>query len=139
LLYRDVVRGDEERRFGADFYLAGSMIAFLFTGVRAMEMVISELDPQFHPDRWEGTYVEVLPYLQRAFSKNLAALQGNFHDARLRDELCDVYKQMCNPDIVARGDRFHRSAIGSRFGLERFISKFDMLRSLALAGKVKHQ
>jgi hypothetical protein len=50
----------------------------------------------------------------------------------------DVAQQMCDPDLAARGDRDHRSRHGSRFNLQRFISRFDRLRMAAILGRIRH-
>ena len=138
LLYRYTAPDEADRRFGADFFLVGSMILFLFTGTRAIQLLFSELDPQFHPKSWRGTYIEVLPYLQHAFAANLITLRGLFSDPVLGDEIVDVYQQMCDPNLASRGDRLHRAKFGSRFSLERFISRFDRLRTQALLGRIRH-
>jgi eukaryotic-like serine/threonine-protein kinase len=138
LLYHYTAPDESDRRFGADFYLVGSMVLFLFTGTRATQLLFSELDPQFHPANWPGSYAEVLPYLQHAFATNMTTVRNMFFDATLGEEVVDVYRQMCDPNIATRGDRLHLSKIGSRFGLERFISRFDRLRTQALLGRIRH-
>jgi serine/threonine protein kinase len=127
-----------DRRFGADFYLVGSLILFLFSGLRASQMLVGALAPDHHPRLFAGTYQEVLPYLQHAFSLNLGQIKGWFPDAALGEEIVDVIRQMCNPDLSTRGDRLHASKVGSRFSLERFISRFDRLRMAAVLGRIKH-
>jgi serine/threonine protein kinase len=67
LLYRYATPDESERRFGADFYLVGSMVLFLFTGMRASQTLISQLDPNHGPRAWRGTYEDLLPYLNHAF------------------------------------------------------------------------
>jgi serine/threonine protein kinase len=138
LLYGHLEPVETDRRYGADFYLLGSMILFLFTGMRASAMLISELDPAHRPRAWKGTYAEVLPYLAHAFNANLATVKGFFPDATLGSEIVGIVKQMCDPNIVSRGDRLHKAKHGSRFSVQRFISHFDRLRVAALIGKIKH-
>lgn len=139
LLYGYVAPDEADRRFGADFYLVGSMVLFLLTGTRATQLLLSELDVPFHPSAWRGTYAEILPYLKHAFAANLAALRRMIPDTVLAEEIVDVYRQMCDPDITTRGDSRHHSKIGSRFSLERFVSRFDRLRTQAILGRIGHQ
>jgi serine/threonine protein kinase len=139
LLYGKTISDEYDRRFGADFYLVGSMILFLFTGARATQLLLSELAPQHHPKNWHGTYEEVLPYLLHAFSLNLATVRSSFSDDALGAEILDVYQQMCDPNISTRGDRLHRAKHGSRFGLQRFVQRFDRLRTEARLGRIRHQ
>jgi serine/threonine protein kinase len=138
LLYRHLDPDESDRRFGADFYLVGSLIVFLFSGLRASQILISSLSPIHRPRVWRGTYDDVLPYLKHAFADNLAMISAQFPDSTLRAELIDVLKQMCDPDIRTRGDRAHRAKHGSRFGLQRFVSRFDRLRTAALIGRIHH-
>jgi serine/threonine protein kinase len=138
LLYKYTAPDELDRRFGADFYLVGSMVIFLFTGTRANQLLFSALDPQYYPRVWSGSYSDVLPYLQHSFARNLGEIRTYFSDQRLANEIVDVYRQMCDPDISTRGDKLHRSTIGSRFNLQRFISLFDRLRSEAMIGRIVH-
>ncbi len=138
LLYRYTAPDESERRFGSDFYLVGSMVLFLFSGVRASQMLISKLNPSHQPNAWTGSYQEVLPYLVHAFSENLAQIETWFTDATLKAEIIDVLKQMCDPNLATRGDRSHNSKYGSRFALQRFVSRFDRLRTAAILGRIHH-
>jgi serine/threonine protein kinase len=139
LLYGYTCPDESDRRFGADFYLVGSLILFLFSGLRASQMLISALAPEHHPRSFTGTYNEVLPYLQHAFTLNLDQIRGWFPDKLLGEEIVDVIRQMCDPNLMTRGDRSHFAKVGSRFSLERFISRFDRLRMAALLGRISHQ
>lgn len=138
VLFGFISSEEMERRYGADFYLLGSMILFLFTGMRASALLVSELDPAHHPSSWTGTYHEVLPYLEHAFSKNLARVKCLFPDQSLGSEIVNILSQMCAPDISKRGDRGHKARHGSRFGIQRTISIFDRLRLSVEIGKIKH-
>ena len=113
------------------------MVLFLFTGVRATQLLISELSPDHRPGTWHGVYDEILPYLQRAFSINLSEVRKSFTDTRLGEEIVDVYIQMCDPNIATRGDKNYKSKYGSRFSMQRFISQFDRLRSEAILGRIR--
>jgi hypothetical protein len=80
----------------------------------------------------------MLPYLSHAFSLNLATVTRSFPDTVLGEEIVDVLQQMCDPNIATRGDRLHRAKYGSRFGLERFVQRFDRLRQAAILGRIHH-
>jgi serine/threonine protein kinase len=138
LLYRYLDPDESDRRFGADFYLVGSLILFLFTGLRASQILVSALNPVHGPRAWRGTYDDVLPYLKHAFADNLVMVSAQFPDATLRTEMIDVLGQMCDPDVRTRGDKAHRAKYGSRFVLQRFVSRFDRLRRAALLGRIRH-
>jgi len=137
-LYGYASPDETDRRFGADFYLVGSLILFLFSGLRASPMLISALAPDHRPRKFVGTYQEVLPYLQHAFSENLSKIRGWFPDPALGGEIIEIIQQMCDPDLSTRGDRSYKSKYGSRFSLERFVSRFDRLRMAAILGRIRH-
>jgi hypothetical protein len=114
------------------------MVLFLFTGMRASQILVSELDPHHRPKAWMGTYEDLLPYLNHAFSLNVATVRSSFPDATLGEEIVDVFQQMCDPNIATRGDRLHKAKYGSRFSLERIVQRFDRLRRAAILGRFRH-
>jgi serine/threonine protein kinase len=135
-LYASGLGDSEEVRFAADFYLLGSMMLFFFTGFQATAALIARLNPAHRWTVWNGTYQEALPYLEHAFTSVVEDLRSSITNPRLAKELCEMVTQMCHPDIAKRGDHLHRAAIGSRFSLQRFISRLDRLRSEAISGKL---
>jgi eukaryotic-like serine/threonine-protein kinase len=112
------------RRIGCDLYLLGNLAAFLFTGINITAALFSRLDASFHPGKWSGTYDQVLPHLQHAFSEVLADLD-NVIDPLVRVEVSTVVRELCNPDLAKRG---HRKGIGSmnQYSLERYKSYTDL-------------
>ena len=86
LLYGFTSANSNERRYGADFYLLGSMVFFMFTGLRANALLFITLAPEHHPKMWKGTYQEVLPYLSHAFSLMLQEFIASFSDSVLGAE-----------------------------------------------------
>lgn len=114
------------RRIGCDLYLLGNLAAFLFSGINITAALFSRLDPSFHPDNWKaGTYEQVLPHLQRAFSEVLDDLNKAL-DPLVRKEIATLVKELCNPHLAKRG---HRRGIGSgsQYSLERYKSYTDLL------------
>jgi hypothetical protein len=88
--------------------------------------------------RWRLTkepYANILPELQHAFGTVILQLRASIPNNELGTELKILVEQMCNPDIAKRGDRRHTAVIGSRFGLQRFVSKLDTLCASAGCGK----
>ena len=55
LLYRGELPDWNQRVF-ADLYTFGSMIVFLFSGLTAAGSLKSHLAPEFHPEKWTGSY-----------------------------------------------------------------------------------
>jgi len=136
LLYGYISPEERERRYGVDFYLLGSMVFFMFTGLRANALLFLVVDKAHHPKVWQGTYAEVLPYLNHAFSTMIGDFRCSFSDQVLGAEVADIVSQMCHPDIALRGDKLHVALHGSKFGLQRFISRLDRLKMQARLGRV---
>jgi len=136
LLYGGATLSEEERRNGADFYALGSMIVFMFTGLRMTAALMSAMPASLHWRRTSESYPNVLPELQHAFGTLLSILRSSITNDELWTEIKLMVEQMCNPDIKKRGDVSHKSVVGSRFGLQRFVSKLDTLRARAELGKL---
>ncbi len=113
------------RRIGCELYLLGNLAAFLFSGINITAAMFSRLDPALHPSKWGGTYEQVLPHLQRAFSEVLADLSRQI-DPLVCGEITTLVRELCNPDLARRG---HRKGIGSisQYSLERYKSHTDLL------------
>jgi serine/threonine protein kinase len=127
LLYPHHASRNIDERFANDFYLLGSMALFLFSGMQATAALMAKLAPDHHPRQWRGTYEEVTPYLDHAFSELIRDFRSSIADPHLATELADIVEQTCHPNITMRGDRLHRAKVGSRFDLQRLIQRFDRL------------
>jgi eukaryotic-like serine/threonine-protein kinase len=136
-LYQGAILTEDERRYGADFYLLGSMVVFMFSGLRTTASLTSCLLPAHTWKNWAGTYDQVIPYLEHGFAQMLQTLRLSIPDDALWNELLPIIRQTCDPDVKRRGDQSHNGAIGSRFRLERFISKFYALYLRAKLGTLK--
>ena len=121
LLYGYVVEDFVPRRIGTDLYMLGNLAAFLFTGVNVTESLMALLDPQHHWTRWDGSYRDVLPYLQEAFGRFLEGLETRLQHDYVRSEVVQLVRQLCNPDLSQRG---HPKGLGhhNQFSLERYVS-----------------
>jgi serine/threonine protein kinase len=113
------------RRMGCDLYMLGNLAAFLFSGVNITALLLSRLDEQHHPSLWTGTYNEVLPYLQNAFTRVLESLEP-LVDERVRSDVLALIGELCNPDLRRRG---HPRGIGrhDQYSLERYVSRLDLV------------
>lgn len=124
--YYNYSDGDiQTKKFGADFYMLGSLIVFLFSRVTTNALFEKYLAVEHQPHQWGGTYPEVMPYLNDAFSKALAEFSGILPDY-LRADLCEMVTQLCDPDPAKRGPR-SPFGIANSPSLQRYISKFDLL------------
>lgn len=124
LLYGFIHPDFAPRRIGCDLYMLGNLASFLFSGVNVTAQLISKLDPQHHPRNWGGTYEQVLPYLQNAFSNVLSDIAPLIHDV-VRGPLLILLNEMCNPDIAVRGHIRGRGR-PDQYSLNRYVSQLDL-------------
>ncbi len=126
LLYNYIPADPNARRYGCDTYLLGSLTAFLFTSVHMNALIIKHLNHAHFPYTWRGTYAEVLPYVQAAFSSALDEF-GSSTPPTSKRELVEIVSYLCEPDPAKRGHALNRQGHSDQFGLDRFISTFDIL------------
>jgi eukaryotic-like serine/threonine-protein kinase len=112
------------RRMGCDLYMLGNLAAFLFSGINVTANLLAALDPQHHPMKWTGTYTDVLPYLQNAFTMVLKDISSQI-DSLIREDMILLITQLCQPDLSRRG---HSKGLGKhdQYSLERFVSQMDL-------------
>jgi serine/threonine protein kinase len=127
LLYGHMDPEWSNRRLGCDAYLLGSMIVFMFTGLNATSLLLSNMASDHRPGRWRGTYKEVLPYLKHAFGIALESFAPTISSEPFSSELKSLVTYLCEPDLSLRGHPHNRVGYTARFSLERFVSKLDLL------------
>lgn len=119
---------------GADVYSLGNLIFFLFTQSTFntwMYFFLDDLNPNYRHNKWGGTFDDVLPYLIDAYDKAVYFFTAYIDDEKLRDELEVVLRHLCHPDPKRRGHPRNIASVGSSMSVERYISKFNHLASLA--------
>lgn len=115
-----------EARYGADLYQLGALGLHLLTGVGATVQLARELASLHHWSIWEGSFSDVIPYLDEAHERIIQNLQ-NLLPASIQKNLSEAIRQLTMPDPVRRGHPVHIEGSGPRYGLERYISLFDLL------------
>jgi serine/threonine protein kinase len=124
LMYGDISSDFRARRFGCDLYHLGSLIVFLFARVNITSLVMDNLAEMHRPNKWGGSYSEVLPFIQAAF--DIALQKFALHvPPFIRDKLQRIVSELCNPDSSRRGHPQNRGT--TQFSLIRYISQFDRL------------
>jgi eukaryotic-like serine/threonine-protein kinase len=126
LIYGHIPSDWNQRRFGCDLYLLGSMAVFFFTGVSMTSLLLAEMHPSQHWKKWQGTFHEILPYLRDAFGRAMEQV-GHQVPVGPREELMVIIRQLCEPDPNLRGHPLNRSGMANPYSLERYISVFDAL------------
>jgi serine/threonine protein kinase len=138
--YNEVPRQHVDQRLGSDAYLLGSLISFLFAnGAGALISTLNHLPKEYWPENWEGSYGEVLPFLEKAHTEAVLELRKLFPQ-EIRDELSNAYFNLCHPDPTVRGYPNSRRQAGRPLGLDRYRSIFDRLTyRIAIASKTDQQ
>jgi serine/threonine protein kinase len=115
-----------EARYGADLYQLGALGLHLLTGVGATVQLARELSSLHHWNNWEGSFYDVIPYLDVAHERIIKNLQSQLPPSVEKD-LAESIRQLTMPDPTRRGHPLHVGGSGPRYGLERYISLFDLL------------
>jgi serine/threonine protein kinase len=129
LLYGDVATDDTIRRIGCDLYLLGSMVAFYFTDMSMTALIKANLSDTLCWTDHEnyGKYQSIKAYVINAFEQALEDIGRKINDDFLRDKIIEIIRYLCNPDPMKRGHKKNIAERGSNFGLQRFITMFDVL------------
>lgn len=115
-----------DRRVGSDMYLLGSMLSFLYLGMGALSLTRQYIERDYWHQQWQGSYNDVLPFLIDAHTKATEKLSEFLSENKFRDELSNIYFQLCHPDPKVRGNPKTRHN-NSGLGLERYVTQFDRL------------
>jgi eukaryotic-like serine/threonine-protein kinase len=119
---------EEQRRFGVDLYLLGSLTVFFFCRAHINALISKHLDPSLRVGRTPLTHAALLPYFQRAFADALDEFSPKV-PASMRDHLTAMVAQLCDPDHTRRGNPGYTGI--KRLRLVRYVSMFDALRRQA--------
>ena len=137
-LYDDGADSWDERRAACDMYLLGNLIVFVLTrGLSMTALVFAYMDNEHHPNRWAGSYAEVLPYVTDAFERVLADVSSLLDDDHV-SELGVHLRQLCHPDIKQRGHPTNIRRNFDQYSLERYVSVFGRLASQAEVSLKRH-
>ena len=129
LLYNHLEPDWRTRRLGCDLYLLGSLTVFFYTGISLTQLILKRIDPAHHHSRWNGTYDQVLSYLQNAHAQVLRELNEDVWEGRSTD-LSRVVGELSNLEPTKRGHP-RDSTTRNRYSLQRYVSTFDRLATKA--------
>lgn len=117
------------RRFASDLYQLGCLATFIFTGQTMNSLLFAELPPDYFWRNWQGTYPEVLPYLQSAYATVIENMRARL--PVLADELTLMIQCLCEPNPALRGHPGNRRGVVGMYDLQRVISLLDRLACAA--------
>ena len=115
-----------ERKLATDMYQLGSMAMFFFTGMGMTSALLSRLNWRVAPQEWRGSFAGALPFVQQAFADCLDAM-ANQIPSGVRAQLTRIVRELSNPDPERRGHPKNRIGFQNRYGLDRYVSSFDLL------------
>lgn len=146
LLYASTIVSQRElctfpARRAADLYNLGSMVFYLLTGSMLTPQVVNRLALQHRPNSsaggWNGDWADAMPYWREAFGRVIQdAAEGLKLAASLAiseslDEIFVIIGQLCEPDSTLRGHPQNKQGSQDPYGLQRFISAFNRLKTRA--------
>ena len=124
-----------DSRLAIDMYQLGGVALFLFTGLSATDWLLKQLDKSVWPGAWQGTFAEVLPWVQQAFAATFQQLSSAL-SPELATKLPEMFRQLCYPDPTFRGHP-HNHRDDNPYGLERYVSAFDLLARRVELGLIR--
>lgn len=110
----------QRRRMGADLFLLGNIVVFVFTGQTMSTLMLSHLDTDHLP--MKINYAEAVPYLQKGFNESIDAIESEIPEP-VRAEIIRMVRELCEPDLLKRGD----PRAGGSLSLERYVNAFNVL------------
>ena len=136
LLYEYPPSSWRGRRFGCDLFLLGNLCFTSFVGGSLSYLALHTLPVQLRHTEFAGDYSEVVPHLIEAHELIIPTmLQGSVPQSLL-NETVQLVTCLCHPDPARRGHSKNIQFKNNQFGLERVISKFELLAKRA---KVLHR
>lgn len=124
LLYGKIPSDWRIYRFSCDMYMFGNLITTYFTNVSLTQQILSRLPYSAQPEVWGETYDDILPQIELLFSECLEDIKP-FIPEEFRSEMISMIQQLCEPDILRRGD-ISRKHLGSpQYSLQKYISRLD--------------
>ncbi len=128
IMYNYYERDWLKRVFATDCYLLGSLICFYFTGISMTALLRKHIPDAFGWEKWRGTFEEIVPYLENAFSQALDEFEINITRDDLKQDLREMITYLCNPFPEKRGHPINVAQSGNNYNMERFISKLYLLK-----------
>ena len=129
-----------ERFQAIDLYLLGQLTLYFLTFENMTARVIKKLPPNYRPQTrsgsWRGDFAAILPHLEGAYEEVLTEVRADLTAVAGDDfgtEVTRLIGYLCHPDPARRGHPRNRDPLSSegRFGLNRFVSRFDIMAKKA--------
>jgi len=139
LLYEYPPTNWRRRRFGCDLFLLGNLCFTSFVGGSLSLLALHAIPIQLRHTKFSGDYAEVMPHLIEAHELIIPNILRGKVPEPLLDEVAQIVTSLCHPDPLRRGHSKNLQSLNNQFGLERFITKFNLLTHKAkLLHRVSH-
>lgn len=125
LLYGHFEPDWNTRRLACDLYLLGSLIVYFYTGVSFTQSILQRADSRYHYSHWNGTYRDVLPYLQHAYSQFIRELEEDQWDGQSAP-ISGLVRELTDLDPTRRGHP-RDSRTKNKYALQRYVTKLNLL------------
>lgn len=138
LLYRAGMNDKDAQRAASDLYLFGSMIFFFVMHIPVTPALMGTVQPEYRVALFGGSnlgllFRDVLPFLTDAHADVLRIFKAKLcqllpGSEQIADDVTDLLRYCTVPDPSLRGHPSARRMVnGNPYGLERFVSAFDVL------------
>lgn len=134
LLYGEVSADWHQRRVACDLFHLGSLAVFLFSNANMTHLLFAEMPRDQLPDKWNGSYRDVLPYVRDAFGRAIERFSKSV-PAPVKEEVVAAVRELCEPDPKLRGHARDRRSVHNRYSSERYVSLFNRLAARAEYGR----
>jgi len=94
-------------------------------------LLMNNIPEDFRFYNWSGSFDEIKTYLLDGFEMSLNQFEKSIENEYFKKELRLIVELLCFPLPDQRGHPKNIASIGSNYNLERFVTKFDLLRRKA--------
>jgi len=131
LLYRYFSPNWDTRRLGADLFMAGGIITYLFTDLNFLALLVANLPDIYRPMIFGGTFEDAKPHLMQAYYKAIEDVKNRI-PMPIKIPLIEIIEQLTHPVPelrgIPKGTKFSSSL--PQYSLDRYISVMDRLNKL---------
>lgn len=124
-----------------DCYLLASLITFYITGASLNALIDQNLPESHHPANYNGSFLDIIAYLDIAFVKALELLRDDIPFEELKDQIVGIVRELGDPDPNKRCRQTESTVQSPRAQIEKTISSLDYAcnRAEILIRKKMHQ
>lgn len=131
LLYENPPTTWKRRRLGCDLFLLGNLCFTSLVGESLTYWTSTLIPDHLRHTKFAGDYAEVLPHLIEVHEEIIPVLiEGTVPD-QMHLDVTQLISCLCHPDPSMRGHSKNLQFSSNQFGLERFITKLNVLATKA--------